>query len=70
MKNLRKINLYKKMNTKLAIAYAEGKKTRKIDQEKMLCAWQYLVDNGICWKKDVWHGRMAFFLIENNFISK
>jgi len=68
MKSLRKINLYKKMNVKIALAYVEGKTV--VDQEKMLCAWQFLVDTHTCWKKDLWHSYMAFTLIERNFIER
>ena len=54
-----------KWTSYLATAYAEGFcEGEGASEEKQLAAWQYLVDNGICWKLQGWFGRTASALIE------
>ena len=35
------------------------------DNEKIIEAWQFLIDTGICWQLQGWFGRQANFMIEN-----
>jgi hypothetical protein len=34
------------------------------DNEKIIEAWQYLIDTGLCWRLQGWFGRMAMEMIE------
>ena len=66
----RKTKLYKKMDSYLACAIAEGFcEGEGASEEKQLTAWQYLVDTGKCWHLQGWYGRTATNLIQNSIIK-
>lgn len=50
-----------------AVMITEGVEDASI--EKQLEAWQKLVDTGLAWKLQGWHGRTATQLIEQGLIN-
>ena len=55
----------KKLTPYLAVAIAEGFcEGERASKEDQIKAWQYLIDNGICWKLQGWFGRTAVGLID------
>ena len=53
------------MTPYLACAIAEGFcEGEGASEEEQIEAWQYLIDNGICWSLQGWYGRTAMRLIE------
>jgi len=68
---LRGTKFYKSLNGYLATAYAEGFcEGEGATKGEQLAAWQYLVDDGSCWKLQGWFGRTAAALIEQGMIEK
>ncbi len=63
--SLRDMELYKKLTPYLATAYAEGcQEGEGATEKEQLCAWQWLVDKGVCWKLGVSFGDRATNLIK------
>lgn len=70
MNNLRKKSFYKKLTPYLATATAEGFcEGEGASEQEQLCAWQYLIDKGLCWSLQGWFGRTASNLINQGFCS-
>lgn len=67
--NLRNTKFYKSLSPYLATALAEGF-CEGATKEEQLCAWQYLVDNKICWNLQGWFGRTANSLLKAGYIKK
>lgn len=75
MKNLsqtlRGTKFYKKLTPYLATAYTEGFcEGAGVSENKVLSAWQYLIDTGQCWKLQGQFGRTAQDLIERGVCLK
>ena len=51
------------MDTFEAIGLAEGW-IECDNEQKIISAWQQLIDTGTCWKLQGWFGRQARYLIE------
>ena len=51
------------MDNYTAIGIAEGF-IECDDKEKIIEAWQHLIDTGQCWQLQGWFGRTAAYLIE------
>ena len=56
------------VDTLQAIYIVEGIEDSSID--KQLEAWQKLVDTGLAWELNGWHGRTAKLLIEQGLITE
>jgi len=55
----------RKLTPYLATAIAEGFcEGEGASEQEQIEAWQYLIDNGICWQLQGWFGRTATDLIE------
>jgi len=57
------------MNNYTAIGIAEGFISER-DEEKVIAAWQHLIDTGLVWQLQGWFGRNAKMLIELGFCTK
>jgi hypothetical protein len=56
------------MDTYQAIGIAEGFIECE-DQDKVIQAWQSLIDSGLCWQLQGWFGRSAVRLIEEGICT-
>jgi len=71
MKNWRKTKFYKRLNSYLATAIAEGFcEGEGATEEEQLIAWQWLHDTGLAYQLQGFFGRTAQRLIEEGYISK
>src|SRR3954471_10009659 len=69
--NYRSTKFYKKLNSYLAAAYAEGFcEGEDATEREQLTAWQWLVDTGQAWRLQGWLGRTATYLIDQGLIKK
>lgn len=50
-----------------ACMIAEG--VEEADEERVIEAWQHLVDTGACWSLQGWYGRTATALIEDGIVE-
>ncbi len=57
-----------KFDTYLAVGIAEGFEEAE-SEEQTVAAWQYLIDNDICWSLQGWFGRTASDLIDRGICS-
>ena len=68
--NYRSTKLYKKLNSYLATAYAEGFcEGEGASERDQLIAWQWLHDKGLAYRLQGWFGRTASGLIEAGAIK-
>jgi hypothetical protein len=71
MKNWRKTKFYRRLNSYLATAIAEGFcEGEGATEEEQLIAWQWLHDTGLAYQLQGFFGRTAQRLIEEGYISK
>lgn len=72
MAKAKKVKRYRtkiKWTSYLATAYAKGFcEGENATKDQQLDAWQYLVDNGICWQLQGWYGRMAQHPLQEGYI--
>ena len=62
----RNSEFYKSLTPYLASAYAEGFcEGEEGTEDEQICAWQYLIDTGLCWSLQGWYGRKAQDLIDS-----
>lgn len=67
----RKTKLYKKLNTYLAVAIAEGFcEGEGATEEQQLIAWQYIWDKKLWQSLQGWFGRSCKNLLEQGLIQK
>ncbi len=67
----RESEFFKSLDTYKATAFAEGFcEGENATQFEQLCAWQFLVDTGICWKLQGFFGRTAKLLINEGMIER
>ena len=57
------------MDNYTAIMIAEGVIEPK-DEQKVIQAWQQLIDTGIAWRLQGWFGRQAKFMIETGLCKR
>ena len=58
-----------KINNFNAVGIAEGF-IECDDEEKIIEAWQYLIDTGLAWSLQGWFGRTAIDLIEQGICTR
>lgn len=63
IKNIRSWDEYKNLDSYTATGLAEG--FVEGDQKEIACAWQYLLDTGLCWHLQGFFGRTAMALWED-----
>ena len=71
-KQIRESKEYKELNPYMAAGYAESiKETKNEEQvdEKVIAAWQLLIDTGQAWMLGSWFHRQANSLIEQGFVG-
>ncbi len=62
---------YKSLDGYKATAYAEGFcEGENATEFEQVCAWQYLVDTGKCWRLQGFFGRTAKALIDQGIIER
>ncbi len=67
---LRKSEFYKSLDSYKATAFAEGFcEGEGASEHEQLCAWQYLVDTGLCWSLQGFFGRSAQSLLDAGLIK-
>lgn len=52
-----------------AVGIAEGFIEEKASEERVIQAWQHLLDTGLCWKLQGWFGRAANDMIKKGLIK-
>jgi hypothetical protein len=52
-----------------ACSIVEGFCDGEPDEDEILEAWQFLVDQGLAWRLQGWYGRTAALLIEQGIIN-
>lgn len=68
---MRNTEFYKKLTPYLATAYAESFcEGADATEQEQLAAWQYLVDQNLCWSLQGWFGRTAQDLINQGLIRE
>ena len=59
------------MNLLDAIQIIEDPQNDGIDfEDKVVEAWQFLIDTGCCWQLQGWYGRTAMYLLEQGICKK
>ena len=52
-----------------AVGIAEGFIEEDASKQRVIQAWQYLLDTGLCWKLQGWFGRTANNMIKEGVIK-
>jgi hypothetical protein len=66
---LRATKYYKHLSGYEAVAMAEGFSSERVTKQKVLAAWQYLVDSGLAWRLQGFFGREAKYLLNEGIIK-